>query len=366
MAESTAYWTGRYVSLCDRLQMKAFNSPPPLSPESTNKTTDHVLENSEKIRMSTALKELRRRCKTVEALQSFEEFEAQLLKRLGVSRQSLNRVSSFAFVEKKLRLSGSGGLKSVRHESQSPGNASTPTSQISSINAEAVITGASKFYGDGNMTKSNTTGNLASLIPTISKRQYTLPAGSVPKPSAIGAGSHRRRTSYFECSPETLAKAIKEREERAARRVAETHRRSRSQAPSFSVIKTGGHSEAQLPLPKMTVVPGEEPPGATYLKANALDEVVGSLDAAMLESGHRVPPPPISKSISPRVELVKVPGGGKEKVIKSTHKAERQISGEMVKHLFGAGFREMKKMGRRVSGISWTGSGEELPSPGNQ
>jgi hypothetical protein len=51
--------------------------------------------------------------------------------------------------------------------------------------------------------------------------------------------------------------------------------------------------------------------------------------------------------------------GGKEKVIKSRHKPERQFSGDRVKNLLGAGVREVRKMGRRVSGMSWPGSGED-------
>jgi hypothetical protein len=60
------------------------------------------------------------------------------------------------------------------------------------------------------------------------------------------------------------------------------------------------------------------------------------------------------------VDLVKAPGGGKEKVIRSQRRTERQISGEKVKSLFGAGMREVKKIGRRVGSMSWAESSEDL------
>jgi hypothetical protein len=44
------------------------------------------------------------------------------------------------------------------------------------------------------------------------------------------------------------------------------------------------------------------------------------------------------------------PTGRKEQVRRSTRrKADRQSSGGIVKNLFGAGVREVRKMGRRVS-----------------
>ncbi|OQV02516.1 hypothetical protein CLAIMM_07703 [Cladophialophora immunda] len=372
VAEDGSYWTGRYMSLCDRFRTKELNRPPQSPSVSTEKKIDHLFENSEKVRMNSALNELKEHCKTEEALTSFEDFENILLKKLGISRQSLHRAGSLAFggkeAEKKLATSGSNGFKPFSlNRSTSPGNMSTPTSRISSVNAEAVLIDTSKaFYGDGTMAKSKTTGNLASLIPLIPKRQYIIASNSLPKSNTVQLASHRRKASYFDCSPETRAKAMREREERASRRAAEAHRRSNSQMPSLTVVRSRGGSRDQASSSKAVKISGPVQPqfSSSCSKVDGSGGVTSSLSAAMLESGHGRPPQStVSKTLPSRVELVEVPGGGKEKVVKSRRKAERQTSGERVKTLFGAGMREVKKMGRRVSGMSWPGSSDELVPP---
>ncbi|OAL24278.1 hypothetical protein AYO20_10705 [Fonsecaea nubica] len=371
-AEDASYWAGRYMSLCDRLRMKELNRPPQSPAGSTEKKADRLFENSEKVRMNSALNELREHCKTKEALKSFEDFENILLKKLGVSRQSLHRAGSLAFggkeVERRLGMSGSNGFKPFSLSmSTSPGHGSTPSSRVSSVNAEAGLTETSRaFYGEGTMAKSKTTGNLASLIPLVPKRQHVIEGKSLPKSNTVQLTSHRRRTSYFECSPETRAKAMKEREERASRRAAEAHRLSNPQMPSVSVFRSRGRSKDPVPSPMAVQISGSVQPQSfsSCCKVDASGEVTDSLSVAMLESGHVCPPPKAANNTLPsRVELVKVPGGGEEKIVKSRRKTERQISGERVKTLFGAGMREVKKMGRRVSGMSWPGSSDDLLPP---
>ncbi|KIW68978.1 hypothetical protein PV04_04886 [Phialophora macrospora] len=357
VAEPTAYWTGRYISLCDRLRMRELKRSYPSPCESSEKQIDRLFESSEKVRMNSALEELRGHCKTSEALRSFEDFEAPLLKSMGVSRQSLHRAGALAYGAKD----AGRGLKpsrtmplatSVSHTPATP----SPMTRISSVNAEAVMTRASKMlYGEGNLTKSKTTGNLASLIPTLPKRRHVIIAGPAPTPSTVHQVSHRRKTSYFECSPETRTKALKEREQRAARRVVETHWRSMSQTvspeeaknpPSFGKVRETAEQSRPQPIPYSSQI-------------EAPDEVSYSLSATALESGHGLPPPAPTKIAPSRVELVSMSSGGKEKVIKSRYKPERQFSGDRVKNLLGAGVREVRKMGRRVSGMSWPGSGED-------
>ncbi|OAP65402.1 hypothetical protein AYL99_01374 [Fonsecaea erecta] len=371
-AEDLSYWTGRYMSLCDRFHMNELNRPPPSPSESTGKKIDRLFENIEKVRMNSVLNELRTHCKTEEALESFEDFENILLRKLGILRQSLRRVGSLAFagkeVERRSETSASNGFKPfLLNTTASPGNASTPTSRISSVNAEAVLTEPSKtFYGGGNMAKSKTTGNLASLTPLIPKRQYVIANHSRPKSNTAQPASHRRRTSYFDCSPETRAKAMKEREDRAFRRAAEAHRRSNSQIPLMGVVKSRGQSKDPASSSDAVTISGSIPPrfSSSCSKVEAAEAVTGSLSAAMLESGHVRPPPiAVSRASPSRVQLVELPGGGKEKVVKSRRKSERQISGERVKTLFGASMREVRRMGRRVSGIGWPGSSDDLTSP---
>ena len=338
--------------------MKELDRPPPSPAEADEKQNDRLFESSEKIRMNSALTELRDHCKNPEALKSFKAFEGPLLKKLGISRTSLHHAANLAHGrEPGRRLTASQTMPLNRSMPDAPGTPSSTVSRISSLNVEGVIGGASKsFYGQGNITKSKTTGNLSAFIPTIPKRQHFV-IGSPPSNATTSREhDHRRKTSYFDCSPETRARAMKEREQRAARRAAEAHRRSTSNAFSSD----GATSHKSSSKTSSTAEPARPQPISYRSKVGESDEVGFSLSTAALESGHGRPPPPLSvKSTPSRVDLVRVSSGGLEKVIKSRRNPERQFSGDRVKNLLGAGVREVRKMGRRVSGLSWPGSGEE-------
>jgi hypothetical protein len=358
IAEPTAYWTGRYISLCDQLRMKELKKPLHSPSESSEKQVDLLFEKSEKCRMNSALTDLRDHCKTTEALRGFEEFEGVLLKRLGVSRQALNRASAPVSDEGEEKESTNSRTLAVsRSMSKMPCTPSSPVSRISSVNAEAIMAGASKsFYGEGTIKKSKTTGNLLSLAPMVPKRRYSIIARPPSHPVPSQQVSHRRKASYFECSPESRAKAMREREQRAARRAAQVHRRSTSQHMSAAGLNSRQPSGKNTSIAEST----RPQPRSYNSKVDSGDQVSFSLSAAALESGHGVPPPvPPVKMVPLRVEMVNVSSGGQEKVIKSRHKPERQSSGDRMKNLLGASVREVKKMGRRVSGMSWPGSGEE-------
>ncbi|OCT52958.1 hypothetical protein CLCR_09992 [Cladophialophora carrionii] len=358
VAKPTAYWTGRYISLYDRLRTAELKRPPPSPSETNEKQIDRLFESSEKVRMNSALEELREHCKTTEALRSFEAFEGPLLKSMGISRQSLHRAGALAYGTKEAGrgLTASRTMPLAMTVSHTPGTLSSSMSRISSANAEAAITDASKtFYGEGNLTKSKTTGNLSSLIPIIPKRRHVIITGPATKANSVQQLSHGRKSSYFECSPETRTKALKEREQHAARRAAEAHQRSTSQVlspdgPSSRPLSGKGGAPAEQTRPQ---------PISYSTRINGSDEVGDSLSATALESGHGLPPPAPTNVATSRVELVNMASGGKEKVIKSRHKPERQFSGDRVKNFLEAGVREVRKMGRRVSGMSWPGSGED-------
>ena len=314
--------------------MRELSIPPPPPSESSEKQIDRLFESSEKARTNSALTELRDWCKTADALKSFDEFEGLLLKHLGVSRQSLHRASAQAPGQESdnghLSSSAVSGIKTA---SSTP---SSPASQISILDKEAVISGASNpFHVEGVLTKSKTTGNLASLMPVIPKRQHFLKAGGSTQTTTSQKPTHPRKGSYFECSPETRAKAMKEREQRAARRVAEAHRRSASQ--SFS--SDGPHGRQSSSKPSMnadSVQPKFHLSQGTQV--GPTDKVSPFLAASALESGHgRPPPPPATRNVSSRVELVTMSSGGQEKVIRSKERSERQFSGDRVKSLLGAG-----------------------------
>ncbi|EXJ94601.1 hypothetical protein A1O1_02997 [Capronia coronata CBS 617.96] len=367
-AENSQYWTGRYVSLCDHLRTEEMSQAKSLSPlDTTNRKAEHLLDNREKDRMRTALNELKGSCRTKEAVDSFEDFEIQLLKKFGVSRQTLHRTGNFSVGDinhdRKEKIPGRAGLKPVTGSNapQSPRNSSATTSRISSVNAEAVMSlRSSKFYGNGGFAKSKTTGNLASLLPTIPKKQPVSTSSSATMPSTEVKTSLRRRTSFFDRSPETLNESLKCRKDQAAPRAVEASRRSTPRFSSFGFPKSESQTRL-LSSSRIAVRPEQDRCESKIRKVNAFDSVVGSLDCAMLESGHPLPPLPTRDTGSPRVHVVKVPGGGREKLVKSRRKVDRQISGEIVRNFLGAGMREVKKMGRRVGG--WGGSSEDLLLP---
>ena len=332
--------------------MRELNRPTPSPSESSEKRIDHLFESRERVRMNSALTELRDHCKTTEALRTFDKFEDSLLKKLGISRQSLQRAGALAH--------GKGAEEGLTASRTMPTNMSNtlgthplPMSRVSTVDTEAVLSGACKtLYGEANMAKSKTTGDMASLIPTIPKRQHFLMPS--PKPTISQQGSHQRKTSYLECSPKTRAKAMKEHQ-LAACRAAEVHHRATSHA-----FSPDGSQIQQAHEKTTSTIESARPQPLSYdSKVGEYDEVSFSSSAAALESGHGRPPPASAMTAPSRVELVSVSSGGKEKVIKSRLKPERQSSGDRVKNLLGAGVREVKKMGRRVSGMSWPGSGEE-------
>ncbi|KAI1625543.1 hypothetical protein EDD37DRAFT_648014 [Exophiala viscosa] len=371
-AESLQYWTGRYVSSCDRIRNQEMQHAKPLTPkDANNERLDQLFESEERLRMYAALKELRQYCKTTIALGSFEDFEAGLLGNSGNTRGGHRRRAS-QIVERvpeheETKATGSGGIRPLLSWglSQSPGNTSTPTSWTSSVNAEAVMSSSSDaFYGLGSLPKSKTTGNLASLIPITVKKQTARADNSSAKPGTTEPTTHRRRTSYLDCSPELRAKVLKDREERAARRAAEAHRRSSSRLPSQGAGTGGDQSQTRSQSSKPSARLRLEQYQVTDSKIGNVDNVMSPLDCAMLDTGHGVPPSISSGGslTSPQVQVVNVSGGGVEKLIKSRRKTERQSGGEMVKSLFGVGMREVRKMGRRVG--SWAGSSDDLLSPG--
>ena len=357
VAEPTAYWTGRYVSVTNRLRMRELNMPMPSPSETSEKQIDRLFESNEKVRMNAALNELRGHCQTNGALKSFEEFECQFLKKAGISRQSLHRAGALANGSKdtEKRLTMSRTMPLAVTASCSPDSTCSPMSRVSSIDTDAWLSGKAKaVYGAGSISKSKTTGNLASLMPTIPKRRYAVTNVTFPK-SSVTQPSHTRKLSYLGRSPETSAKALKGREDCAARRAGETHRRSLSQVFSLGAPKRQPSSRI-----KVTAEPNRPKLASYDSHVSETGDSSSASRASAFESGHRLEAPASSVRSPPsRVELVNMSGRVQEKLNKSRRRSERQFSGDMVKNLLGAGVREVRKMGRRVSGMSWPGSGEE-------
>lgn len=331
-----------------------------------NKSDERLWESKDRLRVETAISELRSFCKTIQAENSFARFEKQLSQELGKSPY-ISIAHTVQYETLQPALAGSEFKpKSIWTSPSSLETTSTPTSRVSSINAEATsAVGARIFYGRGGITKSKTTGHLASLIPMIHTKSIAVTTSNTPKPNYKDFSSHRRKTSYFDCSPETRARAMKEREDRAARRVAEVRRRSEGKLlPSGKSSNTlQPHRLAITTSPEFQQQQRECPfeTLAADIKAemNSGNAVVGG----EREVQHSIRSAPIAFAKGEAHAQTNQVGG----LEKGRRKAERQFSGEIVKSLFGAGMREMKKMGKRVGrGRVWSESHEDLSSPSDK
>lgn len=326
-------------------------------------------ESKDRLRVETAISELRSFCKTAQAENSFARFEKQLSQELGKSPYiSIAHTGRHKTLQQGgvPMLAGSDFKpKGIWTSPSSLETTSTTTSRVSSINAEATsAVGAKFFYGRGGIAKSKTTGHLASLIPMIHAKSMAVTTSNTPKPSCKELSSHRRRTSYFDCSPETRARAMKEREDRAARRVAEVRRRSEgklhpsgktsnSLQPHRLKITTSPEFQQQ-----QRASPFETPAADSQAEVNSGNAVGGEHEVQ-----HSLRSAPIVFTKGEAHAQTNQVGG----LEKGRRKAERQFSGEIVKSLFGAGMREMKKMGKRVGrGRVWSESHEDLSSPSDK
>ncbi|KAK5061006.1 hypothetical protein LTR84_007547 [Exophiala bonariae] len=359
-AENSAYWTGRYVSVCDRLRMEELDG----MDFADNQSDERLWESKDRLRVENAINELRGFCRTTQAQDSFARFETQLFQELKTNvfvltpkalrskTEVQDEVSKFAGPELK--------SKSIWTSPSSIETASISTSRVSSVNAEATLAvGPKLFYGRAGITKSKTTGHLASLLPMIQTRSTTT-TSNTPRQGSTEPLSHRRRTSFFDCSPQTRARAMKEREDRAARRVAEVRRRLEAQ--SLTTSKTSDNQ----PRPCTTITTPQSPQShrAYPLAMPATGRNGGAFSGSTLAGGRNDTK---SSARSARIVCTRVDmhaqTAGAEKLERGRRKAERQFSGEIVKSLFGAGMRGMKKMRKRVGGgMVWSGSHEDLSS----
>jgi hypothetical protein len=167
-----------------------------------------------------------------------------------------------------------------------------------------------------------------------------------------------QKPSYTEQSPDGVSSALKGREDRAARRVAEVRKLSKPQSASQAGLKRSMAREpSQISLPTPSSL-GKGRPSTIKAKFDASEQRLKDSSHKMPKDGHGSSPSvlPITPA---RVRQVSTHDESREKAGKSRRKSERQISGELVKNFFGAGVREVRKMSRRVgSGIM--GSNEEF------
>lgn len=344
--------------------MEEFSTNRPFSGLPNNKLAEAIWDSKNKMIIETAIIELTCHCKTTEALQSLSKFETRLLQDVG-----RNRNNATAQLVQQGLLAGHSDLpkpfglysNKIWIAPSPPETAASTTSQVSSINAEATLAAGPRFFdGRGGIAKSKTTGHLASLIPLFQARSRSIaPTTSLPQATTAEPSNHRRKTSYFDCSPETRARALKEREDRAARRVAEVRRSGGKQLSNSKMPTTQPHplitmTTTRNQRPGLTCSPATPPSGMDAgarnigALARVKDEVTSSLRAAAVTRNH-------------------IEAQGQPSRVDEGEKSRRKVSGEIVKNIFGVGMREMRKMGRRVGGgLAWSDSHEDLPLSSNK
>lgn len=349
MAESECYWTGRFVAICDKLRSEEHAADENSTTTSNRNTDEAILDAKDKMRMRTASNILRTYCRTAEALQSFESFDRQLCKKLGIHHNTgalKDRVSLPGEDNWKIQRSNFFKVRKLRSMPQSPNLDCTTISRVSSLDMEA---NSSSFYGQGALTKSKTTGNLASILPLIHKKTLALTTSYTQKSINTHPKVHQQKTSYFDCSPEMRAKALRERETRAARRVAEVKNRSETHTTKTTNLGTN-----QVGLERVLSAPSIAPKHrrvssfiiATPQSSNGLGANFDH-ETPKGERGESSLPSPTDR------RRPKDPQGGvvsQEDTFKLRRRPERHFSGEIMKNFFEAGLREVRRMDRRVSG----------------
>lgn len=338
-AESAPYWAGRFVAICDKLRAAECerNEDCPLE---SNNDKDSRLDAQDKTRMCTALKILRHCCQTPDALQSFENFEVEFRDKTSLSRNLLH-INNRMTPEKQGDAAFQGGkpnkLRKFRTILQSPNLISPMSSQGSSLELGC----EAKFYGQGTLAKSKTTGNLASLLPLIHRKATTLTAGLAHNAEDAQAESHKNSVSFLGYSPGLSGKALKYREDGLGKPAAE----GLDKSDTWRDSKYPGSDKSNNVLGISRTV------GATIKHRRVSSFILVSTQS--LESPETRIDHEQHMALSPKDE-VKFNGSGMDAQITKgpglRRKSERQFSGETVKNFFGAGIREMKKISRRVSG----------------
>ena len=338
-AESVPYWAGRFVAICDKLRATECeqNEKRPLV---SNNDEDSRLDAQDKTRMCNALNVLRRCCQTSDALRSFEIFELEFRSKMDLGR-TWNHATSRVAPERQGDEAFKGGkpnkLRKFRTMLQSPNLISPVSSEVSSLDVSC----EEKFYGQGTLAKSKTTGNLASLLPIIHRKAAALTANFAHSEQDAQSNSHKSPASTVGYSPGLNEKASKNRDERLSKPVADdlihsgTWRDSKCTGSDRSgdvtaASRTRGATIKHRRVSSFILVSTQSLESPNVRIGHERSTAAGSKDEARL-SGSEID-----------TQVPKGPGLGR--------KSERQFSGEMVKNFFGAGIREMKKMSRRVSG----------------
>ena len=377
-AESMQYWTGRYIALSDRLctddmkrstEHEGSRRTRSSSSEDINLSQHGPSESTDGQRMQRVLGELQACCMTNDALKSFQQFDAALKNR-SVDTLGVYAVDGGDTWEHAAE--SNTGLRCPSYEphvklegARKPDSLPRVLGVPSGANA-AMSFNTSKFLIRPGLVKSKTTGNLSSTIPPSSNVYLRSAAASTSTAKVTAKAGHSRRPSNLEYTPEMRTKALKDQEARAAKRVTETKRKSSGKITSSDAFITkictlDKNSGGQPCINKNAGGPAASPYYTTtsenreaFLNSTESDDTItGSRTCVPFETGQNPDPlPPQTAGVGQGSEKIVEMLNGK-RVVRSRGRSERQISGEVVKTLFGAGIREVRRMGRRVGSMGW-------------
>ena len=382
------------MSVCDRLRTQDIRATMTASPSSASScdTETWGYESSDARRTNTALAELRSCCRTDQALQSFEIFEANLRKNTRIPAPYSRSRESDGGSDVSDEDAGRTLQARVKTQQASPLRPTPITARrISRIPTPVKIElPLPNIFSRLTLTKSKTTSNLATLS-SVSIKNTSTPKLSLP--SASQSSGVKTDNSDQQRGPKSGTQVasksgvtLKEQGQRIEQRAADIRRRVSERTISLASTNSGQsgshvelapsklvkknrlvHSKTSTSLP----IPDRR---SSYPTVGDDHNFIAGTNCRALEAGQG-PPPRARSPWGAQVDNVnahrRVKSGwdgksttiGAERVIrsKSRKRSQRQSSGEVVKNMFDAGVSQVMKMGRRVGGsMSWAGSAEDL------
>jgi hypothetical protein len=353
------------MSVCDRLRTENMRAAGNASPASTVTCDSDVrqLDSDDVRRMNTALQELRGYCRTEEAVKSFNVFEDQLRQNSdapsGLCRRPAIDAGSDASAEDADRIRRARLRVEQNLETKIPLAARRGSRIPTPVKTDSMLP---NIFSRLALPKSMTTSNLTTLSNfgagniLAAKVAQTSPADGAGEAPIVPI--HARRKSGVQITEHQRKEALKDREDKAKQRVAETQRRISDKSmiattvssPKSNITTSYASKPAQLHRSSLSVPSNlcQLPREVTARTARLGTEKFGNFEGRECSRPAQMPAPRNTDTNT-------------EQQSKVRRKPQRQSSGDLMKGLFDAGISQVKRMGRRVGGnMSWTGSAEDV------
>ena len=347
------------MTICNRLRTEEMHAPVPASPSSAG-SSDAAYESADIHRMNVAVTELRSCCQTNQALQSFEIFETQLKKSLGIpsptKSSAIDGTADMASEDEMRMLRVQRRRQQIRPCQQR----STPKHEPAMLTPTKLEHPLPNIWSRLALPKSKTTSNLLTLQ---SPSRLPTPQPSHPKPGEWLSPHATSRATGPQEAPERRNEVLKDIRQFVKTPVKVVQQRmSAPRNPSYSsnVNNTSGGktltSSKTMPHLRKASTTTADTRTPLVSRMGGFDKVSENLTCAAFETGR--PPPPLPRDKTPGSAVKLVDG---EKILKSRRRSERKSSGEIIKGVLDAGMKQVKQMGKKVGGsMSWVGSQEDL------